>query len=79
MNLETWQAGKKDVLVLLEPYAQVTWFSGRWSWCDPVIVESLLHPFLVFINLWQLSHNFTPRLVENLSVEFMGFFFLDSF
>lgn len=42
--------------------------------CHSPVQGQLLLPFLLFIKSWQLSHNFTLRLMENLSVEFMVFF-----
>lgn len=42
--------------------------------CRSPVQGQLLLPFLLFIKSWQLSHNFTLRLMENLSVEFMVFF-----
>lgn len=41
--------------------------------CHSPVQGQLLLPFLLFIKSWQLSHNFTLRLMENLSVEFMVF------
>lgn len=43
------------------------------SCCSPVQGQLFLR-FLLFIKSRQLSHNFTLRLMENLSVEFMVFF-----
>lgn len=42
--------------------------------CHSPVQGQLLLPFLLFIKSWQLSRNFTLRLMENLSVEFMVFF-----
>lgn len=42
--------------------------------CRSPVQGRLLLPFLLFIKSWQLSHNFTLRLMENLSVEFMVLF-----
>lgn len=42
--------------------------------CHSPVQGQLLLPFLLFIKSRQLSHNFTLRLMENLSVEFMVFF-----